>query len=191
MKHTVNLLTGLAVQPIIDKLEYLPELWNDVTIRQDYPGSAHKDTECIFIRGPETFTPEKYFNDLGSYNYPASMKLRDELAPLINAVSTVVDMQELGRILIVKLKPGGHVKAHSDEGKYADHYSRFHIVLTTNPDCTNTTGGESTHWPAATAWWFDHKQMHTADNGGDTDRIHIIVDAVSTLFPVGGALPVN
>ena len=98
MKHTVNLLTGLAVQPIIDKLEALPELWNDITIRQDYPGSAHTDTECIFIRGPETLTPEKYFNDLGSYNYPASMKLRDELAPLINAVSAVVDMQENMRI---------------------------------------------------------------------------------------------
>jgi hypothetical protein len=191
MKHNVELLTGLDVRPLLDKLEAMPKLWKEITLRQDYPGSAHGDTECIFIRGPEAFTPEKYFNDLGSYNYPASLAVRDEIAPLLNAVAGAVDMQEMGRILIVKLKPGGHVKEHSDEGSYADYFSRFHIVLATNPQCTNTTGGESDHWPVGTAWWFNHKQMHTADNGGDTDRIHIIVDAVSTLFPVGGALPVN
>jgi hypothetical protein len=191
MKHNVELLAGLDVRPLLDKLEAMPELWKEITLRQDYPGSAHGDTECIFVRGPEAFTAEKYFNDLGSYNYPASLAVRDEIAPLLNAVAGAVDMQEMGRILIVKLKPGGHVKEHSDEGRYADHFSRFHIVLSTNLQCTNTTGGESVHWPVGSAWWFNHKALHTADNGGDTDRIHIIVDAVSTLFPVGGALPVN
>ena len=29
-------------------------------------------------------------------------------------------------------------------------------------------------------------RWHTADNAGDTDRVHIIFDAVTNLFPMGG-----
>ena len=191
MKHNVQLLTGLDVQPMIDKLEAKSEMWNDITIRQDYLGSAHADTECIFIRGPLAFTPEDYFNDLSAAPYPAAPVFQEEFKLLMEPLMEAIGLTQLGRVLIVKLKPGGHVKEHSDEGRSADYYSRFHIVLTTNEQCTNTTGGESVHWPVGSAWWFNHKAPHTADNGGDTDRIHIIVDAVSSLFPVGGALPVN
>lgn len=191
MKHNVQLLTGLNVQPLIDKLEAIPQMWNDITLRQDYPGSAHTDTECIFIRGPLQFTAQDYFNDLSAAPYPAAPVFEKELKHLIEPLMEAIALEQLGRVLLVKLKPGGHVKAHSDEGRYADFYSRFHIPVITNEGCVNTTGGEAVHWPVGTAWWFNHKQVHTADNAGDTDRVHLIVDAVSPLFPVSSALPIN
>jgi len=191
MKHNVQLLTGLDVQPMLDLLKKNKDMWNDITIRQDYPGSAHADTECIFIRGPLKFTAKDYFDDCSAAPYPAASVFQEAFRPLMEPLTEAIGLTQLGRVLIVKLKPGGHVKAHVDEGKYADMYSRFHIVLATNDKCTNTTGGEVSHWPVGTAWWFDHKQEHTADNGGQTNRIHIIVDAVSTRFPMPGALRVN
>ena len=191
MKHNVQILTGLDVQPMLDMLKKNKDMWNDITIRQDYPGSAHADTECIFIRGPLAFTAKDYFNDCSAAPYPAASVFQEAFRPLMEPLMEAIGLEQLGRVLIVKLKPGGHVSEHVDEGKYADMYSRFHIVLTTNEGCVNTTGGEVVHWPVGSAWWFNHKAPHTADNGGDTDRIHIIVDAVSSLFPVGGALPVN
>lgn len=182
MQHNKQLLTGLNPEPLLRLIDQHPDLWRQITLRQAYPGSAHTDTETIYLVGPEEFTADSYFNDIGAMPYPAFETLGREAHALIDPVLEKVGQKLMGRILIVKLKPGGHVKQHVDEGKYADHYSRFHIVLSTNAGCVNTTGGEAVHWPAGTAWWFDHKQPHTADNGGDTDRVHIIFDAVTRMF---------
>ena len=40
-----------------------------------------------------------------------------------------LEVKDMGRLLIVNLKPSGHVTKHNDQGTYADHYSRFHLVL--------------------------------------------------------------
>ena len=180
------LATGLDVQPIIDRIESMPELWAEITARQEYTGSAHKDTECIYARGPYSFTPYYYLYDLGSYDYPAMDKLGDVLIPVLRPLLTdVLCVAELGRVLIVNLKAGGKIKPHIDQGKYADHFARFHVALTSNDHCMLEVAGDQAAMKPGEAWWFDHKQQHSAFNLGATDRWHIILDAVSPLFPVG------
>ena len=182
-----RIATGLDVAPLLAALDAMPELWGEITLRQDYPGSAHHDTDCIFLRGPRSFTPEDYFFDLGSFDYPAMDKLADALVPLLRQLlQDVLQVEELGRVLIVRLKPGGHVDAHVDEGDYADHFARFHVALTGEPGSVLTAGGEVQHFAPGEAWWFDHKVEHTADNLGDVPRIHIIFDAVTQRFPMPG-----
>jgi len=189
MTHTPRferLATDLDVQPIIDRIEAMPELWAEITARQDYTGSAHKDTECIFARGPYSFTPYYYMFDLGSYDYPAMDKLGDVLIPVLRPLLTeVLAVTELGRVLIVNLKAGGLVKPHVDEGTYADHFARFHVALTGNDHCMLEVGNDQACMRPGEAWWFDHKQQHSACNLGQTDRWHIILDAVSPRFPMG------
>ena len=185
MRPHLELIQDLNVNSLIAQLEARPELWAEHTVRQDYPGSAHADTQCIFVRGPLGFTPELYFNDLGSRDFQ-SQRFLTKAMPLVELLCAEIEATQLGRVLIVNLKPGGYVTSHVDEGKYADHFSRFHVVLTTNSRCTNTTGGQRAHWPQGSFWWFDHKQPHAARNEGDTDRIHLIFDAVSPEFRVGG-----
>lgn len=92
---------------------------------------------------------------------------------------------ELGRVLIVNLKPGVQLKPHIDEGTYADHFARFHVALTSNDRCMLEVGGDQAAMQPGEAWWFDHKQQHSAFNLGTTDRWHIILDAVSPRFPMG------
>lgn len=185
MQNCKRIATGLDVQPFLAALTEHREMWSEITIRQDYPDSAHHDTECIFVRGPEEFTPEKFFMDLGSYDYATLEKLGETLTPLIKPLLLdVLRITELGRVLIVNLKSTGSVDEHIDEGTYADHFARFHIVVTTNAWCFNTTGGEVAHWEQGECWWFDHKKPHSATNMGATDRIHIIIDAVAPDFPM-------
>jgi len=179
------LAMGLHVQPILDTLKGNPEMWSEITARQDHPGGTHRDTECIFVRGPEAFTLRKYFHDTGSFDYPAFDKLRPVLAPVLGPILTdLLQVERLGRVLIVNLRPGGVVSEHVDVGSYADTFARFHIVLSTNPGCTNTTGGEVEHWKQGSCWWFNHTLPHSAANHGDTDRVHLIVDAIAPDFPV-------
>ena len=183
MKTCEKVASDLDVTHLVQFLNYHEDMWSEITIRQEFPGTAHADTHCIFARGPEMFSVDKFFMDIGSYDYPAMAKLAPHLNDLLtNLLSHTLEITELGRILIVNLKAGGRVEDHIDEGDYADYYNRFHIVLTTNDKCTNTTGGEAVHWGVGECWWFNHKLVHSAENYGETSRIHIIVDAVSPLY---------
>ena len=76
------------------------------------------------------------------------------------------------------------VTPHIDEGTYADHYARFHVAVTGNEQATLTAGPNTQHFAPGEAWWFDHKVRHSARNDSDTDRIHIIIDAVTDRFPM-------
>jgi len=178
MRPHLELLQHLDVAPLVAQIEANSGLWNRLTIRQTYPGSAHADTKCIFIRGPLGFTPELYFNDLGSADYREEQCALPAVMELVDYVCSMLGVTELGRVLLVKLKAGGAITPHVDEGSYADHFSRLHVVLTTNDQCSNVTGGHFAYWECGSVWWFDHKLEHTAFNEGETDRIHMIVDVV-------------
>lgn len=179
-----KLFEGVDITPLLQKLNSLPELWGVDTIRQTYPGSMHQDTECIFIRGPESFSFEKYMFDTGAYDFPAYRLLEEELNPILNRLLEATECTQLGRVLIVKLLPQGVVDEHIDEGLYAEHYSRFHIGLVCPEGSTLTVEGEPEHIGAGEGWWFNHRKSHTAENNSVEDRIHIIVDLVSPHFKV-------
>lgn len=178
-----RIATGLDVAPLLAALDAHPQLWGEITVRQSYPGSAHHDTECIFVRGPRAFTIDDYFNDLSAVDYPLPMPVRVAVAQLLDPILTGLGMQEFGRVLIVKLAAGGDLDVHIDEGLYAEHYSRFHIAIQSDQGSTLTVEDESVSMQAGEAWWFDHRKLHSARNVGGTGRIHLIFDAVTGRYP--------
>lgn len=184
MKNFHRVASGLNVAPLLAALDAHPGLWSEILIRQEYPGSAHHDTECIFLRGPIAFTPQEYQGTIDAHDYPAMYPLLDGIAPLLRPILHALGATELGYVLIVRLKPGGHIDEHIDEGAYADHYSRFHIALTGSPGATLTAGDERQHFAPGECWWFNHKATHSADNDAGDWRIHVIFDAVTPSYPV-------
>lgn len=185
MRNFELLASGIDVAPLIELLDAAPELWAQITARQDLPGGSHADTDCIFVRGPDELTLDSYFYGTSARDYPAMDVLQDALIPIMRPILTdVLGVTELGRVLIVRLKPGGHVGEHIDEGVYADHFSRFHIAITGEAGSELTADGEVQHFAPGEAWWFDHKSLHSADNKADTPRIHIIFDAVTPRYRV-------
>lgn len=175
---------GIYAGQLLALIRAQPELWGEITIRQDYPGSAHRDTDCIFLRGPRTFTPDDYFEDLGAYDYPAMDKLMPAIFDVMRPVLDKLEVSELGRVLIVRLHPAGVITPHIDEGRYAEHFSRFHISLQSDPGNSFTCGEETVHMAPGTAWWFNHRELHTVTNDSDRERIHIIFDAVTPHYTV-------
>lgn len=185
MQNFKLLATNIDVGPLLQALDNRPDMWEQITVRQNFPGTAHADTQSIYLRGPEAFTYDKYFMDLGSYDYPAAHVLQDELVPIMAPlVKDVIKADKVGRVMIVKMKAGGKLVPHIDEGVYADHFARFHLCVTGGPGSTLTAGNETQHFAPGELWWFDHKVTHTAANMEDTDRIHIIIDAKTPLFPM-------
>ena len=169
---------GLDVEPLLQLLDAKPELWKEIQTRQKFTNSPHKDTETIHLRGALKMSAYYLMWDVGAYDYPCMEYLKPALVPLMRPILEQLQVKEMGRVMIVNLKPCGHVTKHNDQGKYADHYQRFHLVLKSNQHCFQTCGNELQRFEVGDVWWFDHKKLHTAHNVGDSSRIHIIFDAV-------------
>ena len=174
---------GLDVKPLLQLLEAKPELWKEIETRQKFTNSPHKDTESIYVRGPLKMSAYYVLWDTGSYDYPCMEYLKPALVPLMRPILEKLEVKDMGRLLIVNLKPSGLVTKHNDQGSYADHYSRFHLVLKSNQWCSQTCGDQEQKFEVGEVWWFNHKELHTAHNVGMTDRVHIIFDCV-TKYPL-------
>lgn len=181
MLNFQNLSAKLDVRPLLCSLERQPELWNEITGRQDYPGSAHGNTKSIFLRWCKGLDINSAFTEIPAFNFPAMGKL-PEAHELINSVIQKAGGQELGRVLIVNLCPGGRILPHADEGAYADYYERFHIVLKSEDGNFFRCGKEITKMLPGEVWCFNHKERHEAINNSQSDRIHMIVDMVAPQF---------
>lgn len=184
MKHFTRIpVPPVATLKALMELDEKPWLWEQITARQDFPGSDHKDTETIYLRGPGLMQhPIDYMRVGNAVPYHRNMAELPEVINVVhealNAVGAKPGPDMLGYGMVVKLKPGGHVTPHIDEGPYADHFTRFHLVLSTNPGCVMRSGEQWQHMGCGELWQFDHKAEHEFVNEGDTDRIHIIFDCV-------------
>lgn len=179
MNHFTKLPVMFNPYGALKELDAHPDLWGQITARQDFPGSDHKDTETIYLRGPAKLdVPSDYMAVGNAVDYLGNLGELPACADLLRHALETVGASELGYVMIVKLKAGGYVTPHIDEGPYSDHFTRFHLVLSTNAACVFHVEQEDQHMQAGELWQFDHKSTHHFVNNGDTDRIHIIFDAV-------------
>ena len=173
----------LDVKPLQEYLEANPELWNLITARQD-TATFHRDTQSIFIRGPSEMTVDNYFNTDSAVDYPIPQDLIQLLTPLLARIFEELKPTKLGRVLLVKLKPDGHVIPHVDTGTYAKAYSRFHLAVSTSTGNFMFCDGKQQHIEAGDVWWFDHRKEHSVVNTSPEERIHLILDLDTPLFQV-------
>jgi GNAT superfamily N-acetyltransferase/quercetin dioxygenase-like cupin family protein len=177
MTNFNRLLTDLDVGPLLNAIESRPQLWDEITVRQEAPGSPHHDTQCIWLRGPSVIDLHTVFNDTEAHDYPAMDALATEVTALVSPILQAWGVKTLGRVMIVSLAPGGAIDAHEDQGRYAKSFSRFHLVLASKPGNTFTCDGETVHMATGELWWFNHRGEHSVVNDSDEPRIHLIFDA--------------
>lgn len=184
MKNFVQMSQNIDVMPLRLAIARRPALWKEDTYLRDYPQGPFGDTETIMLRFPEKSVKatqaelDTYGKSDGqheSIDYPA-YKILTEARPLVMNLMAYVQGERLGRVMINKLSPGGKVFAHADTAAHTDYYSRFHIVLASNPEVSFRAGNEVVNMAAGTVWWFDNSQVHEVINDGKTDRIHMVVD---------------
>ena len=181
-KYFRRIAEGLDVEPLLQLLDAKPELWKEIEARQKFSNSPHIDTETIFVRGPLKMNHYYVIWDTGSYDYPCMQYLKPALVPLMQPILKQLGVEDMGRVLIVNLKPSGHIIKHIDQGTYAERYQRFHLVLRSNPYCFQTSGSDIQRFEVGETWYMNNKELHEAHNvGNGTDRIHIIFDCVPTV----------
>lgn len=94
---------------------------------------------------------------------------------------------KIHRVRFMRLKPGGgELERHTDQvdpdsGGSLGKLARIHFPIKTNDNVIftvwNTKGNpEKIHMKAGECWFLDTRKPHMAVNGGDEERIHLVVD---------------
>ena len=176
LRHFRRIMGGIDPAPALKELAERPELWELFTRRQEYEGSAHRDTQAIVLRGPVNGL-ERVMDDVEYQDLPLLYELPC-LFDLLCRAAAVAQAREVGRLMVVRMRQGGHVTPHRDEGGYARYFARFHLVLSSSSDCWFHAGGERVNMAPGELWWFNHQVEHEVRNGGP-ERIHVIMDATA------------
>lgn len=151
-----------------DSLQWLEQTW-----RQTHPRSSHKATSTIYFKMPKVITEHSVFNDLTSHWQPETPAW---VMNLVNEAATQLGWHDLGRVMLVKLPDGGSISRHTDEGAYAQHYNRVHLVV--KGRCLFECGDEIVEMRSGTLWQFNHCLPHSVVNNFGSSRVSLIIDGV-------------
>lgn len=184
MRNFLLLAQNIDVTPLVLAIRRRPDLWKEDTYLRDYPQGPFKQIESIMLRFPVKGvyeTEAELQNHLSTYDqhenidYPAYAVL-PEARPIVMALMARVGGERLGRVMINKIAPGGRIFPHADTPAHTEYYSRFHVVLQSQPGVQFRAGDEQVYMATGEAWWFDSKQEHEVINNSAGDRIHMIID---------------
>jgi len=150
------------------------------TWRQDHPASSHKDTQTMYLKMPEIITEYAVFHSLDS-QWVGNSLFRHIAEDLLKRVRFSIMNYfkfdyELGRVMLVKLNPWGHITPHTDEGTYAEHYERFHLPVVTNDTAFMRIGTDLINMRRGCVYKIAHRVEHECWNLNGGDRIHLIFD---------------
>ncbi len=80
---------------------------------------------------------------------------------------------------LMRLSPGSQIKEHCDPGLDADEgIARLHVVVATNSEVEFMVNRRPVRMEAGSIWYVRLLDPHSVANRGDTDRVHLVIDAV-------------
>lgn len=171
-------------EPLRMALQTRPNLWNRYPYRTTFEGTPFRGMDDILLRysAPEMHLgetdPHALVNDTMLVQYDAWRELPEAHEVIFNLMRRYKAIA-LGRVIIARLPMGGTIKPHADDyGKYAlrDDGLRFHAVVQAAPGCVFHCGDEVIQTRTGEVWWFNHKQIHSAENNSADDRLHLLID---------------
>jgi len=180
LSHFGRLMNGIDVAPFLQEIDEKPRNWLVNTKRKGIGVQQH--TDSITLRRAEyNFVP-------GANNIDIMMDVQESvtgqlagqyprLMSFLNGFSEQIGKGALSRAMIVRLTPRMQVGRHWDSGYYYLCRDRYHLVLRSTGSDMECAGVRRT-WNVGELWWFNNNLWHSASNGGDDWRIHVIFDVL-------------
>jgi hypothetical protein len=86
----------------------------------------------------------------------------------------------LQAVRLMRLTPGSLIKEHTDlELSVEEGTARIHIPVITNADVAFYLNRSRVVMEAGSAWYLRLSDPHSVHNNGDSDRVHMVIDAVA------------
>jgi hypothetical protein len=148
--------------------------WVRHFVTQNYEG----DWTVLPLRAPATAShPVQMI-----YSDPACDRYAD--TPLMGgcpAIAAALGAFEcpLESVRLMRLGAGSVIKTHCDHDLDVEHGRvRLHVPIVTNPEVDFRLNGERVALSEGECWYLRLSDPHSVRNGGDRDRIHLVIDAV-------------
>jgi hypothetical protein len=146
--------------------------WNINTYRQEaYSVHQHTKSYSIFEVSNEWNMQDPFVVKQKSNNKP----LLDLIMPIIKKLEEIHD-GKVGKTLFIDLPPVKDVLPHTDKRDYLNMVRRHHIPIITNEKVNFFVGGESINMKEGECWEINNSLLHSVDNQGTTNRIHLMID---------------
>jgi hypothetical protein len=169
MQNFKEILDNIDVNPLLKQLSEHQELWdtNSAWTRDKDASSVTKTIENITLR----------MNQSPDWNKPAFNVLNAAI-PITFDLMRAVPGELLGKVVILRLKPGAVVKPHRDTMPAGCErvYERYQVPLQCDPTVKFNCGEDSEYLPPGKAFWFESRNVHSMINTSNTDRISILID---------------
>lgn len=82
-------------------------------------------------------------------------------------------------VRLLNLGSGAEIKPHTDHCLgYEDGVFRLHIPIITNPDVEFILDNKRLIMREGECWYLNANFMHSVKNGGNNDRIHLVIDGI-------------
>jgi hypothetical protein len=145
--------------------------WNSFEFRQQ-TFVCFAETKTLPIIFDETFEfKEKKVSEIFPIFEAEILSIQEQIKSILNQDGEIVSF------MFVNLPTKKQVRPHVDWLPFASKFDRFHIPVITNDDCIFTVGDESKNLKVGELWEINNdKFIHSVYNGGETDRVHIIMD---------------
>lgn len=175
MQHFKRLRESVDVHPVLAELRVNQDAWTAQTGRQQRV-AVQAQTNAIPLRGlRRSKICGRRRRDVHESRYTGLAARFPRTVALLEGL--VADMGgQLGRAKIARLPPGAHVLPHVDRGAYYRQRDRYHLVIDSNGQSVLAAADEQVSMQPGELWWFDNQQMHSATNGSDQHRIHLVFD---------------
>jgi len=149
------------------------EQWISHYVTQNYQG----DWSVIALRGPAGARhPVQMI-----YAHPTATAFAD--TPLLACCPYYREVLDsfccpLQTVRLMRLTPGSVIKEHCDyDLSFEQGCVRIHIPITTNDGVAFELNRRRVVLEAASCWYLRLSDPHSVANHGDTDRVHMVIDA--------------
>ena len=129
------------------------------------------DWSGVVLRGPVDGSDSLIATGAGFADTPLM-----DLCPGVRTVLASLHCP-LRAVRLLRLGPGGVIKEHRDyDLGYDRGEARLHVPVVTHPDVVFHLRNRPVVMQPGEAWYLDLSQPHRVINGGETDRIHLVID---------------
>jgi hypothetical protein len=174
MIDRIKLSLKFDAQKLKDDLALMePSEWTNHFVKQNYEGSW----TVIPLRAPagETHPMKMIYSDPACKEFVDTRFLK-RCSYFQKVLSTFRCTLNAARLM--KLASGSIIKEHSDYTLSPEYGAiRLHIPITTNSDVEFYLNGKRVVMNEGECWYLRLSDPHWVANRGQTDRVHIVIDA--------------
>lgn len=171
---SVRPLGPVDISGIRDAILAIPEsTWDAENADKPNKFEALDKTRHIVFRFVDDFRDWR-----NSHDRPQWSEWKDRLLPVMEQAVRPYAYARAAypRVMLARMAPGGIIHPHVDANPAAKWPHKIHVPVLTNAKVGFLIGDRVYHFPEGEAVEVNNLGIHAVQNGGDTDRIHLIFE---------------